>query len=468
MPGQRERNTHLEAAVREAGWSYAQLAAEIRRLAARTGAEAFLRVGPTHVGKWVTGTVPSGAAPELIAEVLSRHLGRHLTPGHLGWPDPASDAARVDWDIDSLALIALLAEIVRSDTDMDRRQFAFSVAAYTAAAATVPTDAWWKAAAKLRQGPEPAGSRKVGRGDVQAVTDMVALFQRADQQWGGGNARAAVISYLSNDVSGLLRGRFADESVRRALFSAASELAYLVGFMCFDDHQHGLAQRYFMLSVKLAAEADDPPMAAHVMRALAHQALDVGRPDDALAFAAASIEGDRFRLTTPRERSLNTVVHARALAAGGARTQAVSAISRAALELDHAGEDRAEDPGRIFFYGAASLARQTGLTLAALGDKPGAEAQLRRAAHKRPQASFTRSHALTLAELGGIQIHSGALEAGCASYTTALEAMDGIRSARTRKAALEMRSALSPFSARRIRLVAEVDERAAAYLAAAR
>ena len=60
------------------------------------------------------------------------------------------------------------------------------------------------------------------------------------------------------------------------MFSAASELAYLSGWMAFDNAEHSIAQHYFSVAVKLAAEADDPPMAGHVLRAMAHQAVDLG------------------------------------------------------------------------------------------------------------------------------------------------------------------------------------------------
>jgi hypothetical protein len=46
------------------------------------------------------------------------------------------------------------------------------------------------------------------------------------------------------------------------MFSAASELAYLSGWMAFDNAEHSIAQHYFSVAVKLAAEADDPPWRA--------------------------------------------------------------------------------------------------------------------------------------------------------------------------------------------------------------
>lgn len=62
------------------------------------------------------------------------------------------------------------------------------------------------------------------------------------------------------------------------MFTAASELACLSGWMAFENADHADAQEVFTAAVKLAAEADDPPMAGHVLRAMAHQAVDLGHP----------------------------------------------------------------------------------------------------------------------------------------------------------------------------------------------
>ncbi|MEV7923471.1 hypothetical protein [Kitasatospora sp. NPDC088264] len=90
-----------------------------------------------------------------------------------------------------------------------------------------------------------------------------------------------------------------------------------------------IPQHYYTVAVKLAAEADDPAMAGHVLRAMAHQAVDLRKPHHAVRVAEASMVGDRFRLASPRERSLLGVVHARALAAAGRAAEANAALLRA-------------------------------------------------------------------------------------------------------------------------------------------
>lgn len=205
-------------------------------------------------------------------------------------------------------------------------------------------------------------------------------------------------------------------------------------------------------------------MAGHVLRAMAHQAVDLGHPNQALDLAAASVDQQRYTAAAPRERALLGVVHARALAVTGHGAEAATALLRAENDLAAAkpGDD---EPARVFFFGEASLAHETACALRDLGDLGGATAQFQRSVKTRQAAAFTRTHAVTLGYLGDVQARDGNFEQACDTWSQSLDAMDGIRSGRTRQVARNMRAVLAPLRPRGIRRVAEVDERAAAYLA---
>ncbi|MFE7468388.1 hypothetical protein ACFU6R_30395 [Streptomyces sp. NPDC057499] len=235
--------------------------------------------------------------------------------------------------------------------------------------------------------------------------------------------------------------------------------------MAFDNGEHHTAQRNFTASVKPAAEADDASMAAHVIRAMAHQANDLGHPGDALDLAAASVDGRRYAEAGSRERALLGVVHARTLASTGANRAAAQALLRAEDDLAAAGPGD-DEPNRVFFFQEASLAHETALALRDMGDLSGAEQHLRRSVRTRKAGKFTRTHAVTLGYLGGIQARRHRIEEACATWSESLDAMDGVRSARTRRAAADMRSALSPLLGRGIRSVTTVHTRAVAHLTA--
>lgn len=80
---------------------------------------------------------------------------------------------------------------------------------------------------------------------------------------------------------------------------------------------------------------------------------------------------------------------------------------------------------------------------------------------------FARTHAVTLGYLAAVQAQRGAVEEACATWSRALEAMDGVRSGRARQVAADIRVSLSAFRRRSIPSVAELDAHAASYLAGA-
>ncbi|WP_309227385.1 Tat pathway signal protein [Micromonospora thermarum] len=446
--------------IAEAGMSHAEVARAFVRVAQEMNAMEFSGVGRSHVSHWVAGSKPSGRAPGLLCEALSRKLGRVVTLDEIGLPaPPLSSRDMLGWRVDTLAA---LTELGRVDVDAERRRV-LSTAAYSLAALTLPGGRWWEQMAARGQARGAAGGKMVGRGDVDAVRDMASLFSRVDQRRGGGHARLAVVQYLTSDVASFLCGRYADDALRRDMFTAASELSYLAGWMAFDNGEHNVAQHYFNVSVKLAAEAENPAMAGHVLRAMAHQAIDLGHHKHSLNLASASMDTQRYKAAAPRERALLGVVYARALAVNGETQQAARALLHAEDDLA-AASDGDDEPGRVFFFGEASLAHETACALRDTGDLAGAAKQFRRSVKTRKASSFTRTHAVTLGYMGAIQARQGEIEEACATWSRALDAMDGVRSGRTRQVAAEMRSLLAPYKRRSIRAVQDVDTRAKNYL----
>ncbi|HCT75529.1 MAG TPA: Tat pathway signal protein [Micromonosporaceae bacterium] len=445
----------------KAGWSHAQVARAFVRVALENGARELAAVGRSHVSHWVGGSNPSGQGPSILAETLSRRLNRVVTLDEIGLSaQPKSVPAMLDWRTDTL--IELI-DLGRMDIDVKRRA-ALGAAAYSAAALALPDESWWlELAARGRTRPSRR-SRVVGSGDVEAVREMTQIFSKLDQRRGGGHARSALIQYLTSDVANYLGSTFTSETIRQHMFSAASELAYLAGWTAFDNAEHAIAQHHFRTAVKLAAEADDAPMAGHVLRAMAHQAIDLGHLKAGLDLATQSLEGLRYKLASPRERALLGSVYAKALGANRYRPSAAAALIRAEDDLAAANAGDYE-PSRVFFFGEASLAHETACTLRDVGDVPGAIREFRRSVRTRKASSFTRTHAVTLGYLGSVQAQNGNIEEACATWSRALDAMEGINSGRTRKVVKDMRSTLSPFRRRGISTANDLDVRAAEYLA---
>lgn len=462
MGVKRQVNARLAAVIAETRWSHTQVASAFVRVARESGAHEFCTVGRSHVSHWVGGSHPSGVAPVYLCEALSRRLGRTIIPADIGLSVPvAAQGADQGWNTDTLAALTALG---RHEVDVDRRK-ALGTAAFSLAALTPPSGSWWAQMAHRSRSRPAASTQTVGRADVDAVRETVSLFSRVDQRRGGGHARAAVLQYLTSDVARYLRGTYRDDEVRRAMFSATAELAYLSGWMAFDDGQHATAQDGFKIGVQLAAEADDPPMAGHILRAMAHQAIDLGHVEEGLHLSAASMDGRRYTAASPRERALLGVVHARALGTAGDAKAAAAALLQAENDLA-AASDGDDEPSRMFFFSEASLAHETACTLRDTGDLDGALREFRRSARTRKAATFTRTHAVTLGYLGAVQARRGSIEEACATWSGALDMMDGIQSGRTRRIVSQMRATLSPIRHRGIPAAHELDTRAAAYLAA--
>ena len=448
----RERNEKLAAVIAETGWSQPKLAAAVVRAAAEAGAEEVLGVSRSHIAMWVAGTRPSGRAPRILCETLSRRLQRPVTQAEIGLDAPDSPAAS-EWHVDTVTALVDL-----GSNHVERRRL-LAGATYSISGLTLPHPQWWdEAPARAKERPATT-KRHIGAPEISAVREMTEFFSRRDQRQGGLDGRSALHQYIHDDVAAYLGGTFRSDETRSRLYAAAAEAVYLAGWMSFDSSQQEAARRYFTLAVKLAAEADDAPLAGHVLRAMAHQATDLGHPKKGAVLASASMERRRYALAVPRERALLGVVRARSLAANGQRREAREALLLAENDLA-AAEPGDEEPSRVWFFSEAALAHETARTLWTLGDLRGAETEFQRSVRTRNAGAFGRTHAVTLGFLGALEAQQGNVEAACHVWSQALDAMRGVQSGRARESAVSMRRMLSPYRNRGIGTAAEIDERA--------
>jgi len=444
--------------IEACGWSYEACAAAVRAVAEENGDD-LSGCKRSLVAYWVAGVRPSGLTPRYIADAASRRLGRVINPTELGFPTDGNLGPEFDgldwWKQDAVTDLVTIGK-----ADLERREFA-QKALYSLAALAVPLDKWQEIADRGRRAWR--GGAAIGRREIDAVREMFAVLSTADEQFGGGHARLAVIQYLTTDVAGYLRGSFASDADRRAMFSAAAELAWLAGWKSFDDSRHGPAQRYFVQSARLANEADDRALAGFTLRAMAHQAVDLGHGQQALQLADSALAWSRGR-TTPAAAALFTILTARGYAATGDRTRTTGAIKAAEGLLS------AADPGsepiwiRTTKFTEAALAHQTALALRDLGDLTEAERQLKRSVATRNKEAKRRTHALTLAYLAEVQCSRGQLHEAGRNWNRALDNMSGVKSGRARTAVKTIRHRLGSLGPRTPAFAKRLDQRAAAFL----
>jgi hypothetical protein len=345
----REPNTQLADAMRRAGFSNSSLAAHVRRVALEHGGE--LKCTHVDVKRWLDGVSPRPATAGFIATALSRKTGSRITPNEVGLA--VLDGSTVldttlDPPADGAAASQHLLELTRRDLADDAR---VQQADVVPAAWTQPTLTW------LLARPQPLPMRdsariSVGESDVAAVRTTVQIFMRMDFQFGGGHARAALAQYFAHDVHPLLDGRFSDQ-VGRELFSAAAEVAQLLGWTAYDVGSHGLAQRYLLQGLALAQTADDRMMGSRLLSNLSHQANYLGHFDQAVQLARAAQEGARGAATAT-SMAMFLAMEARAHAGNRDGTACARALQEAERLFD--GRSTGDDPEWISYFDAAELA----------------------------------------------------------------------------------------------------------------
>ncbi|MFY1615266.1 Tat pathway signal protein [Micromonospora sp. WMMD736] len=454
----RKRNEALLAFIRECQWSYSACATAVRVVAQENG-HALPSCDRSHVGHWVAGVKPGEKTCRYLAEAISRRVGRVVNPTDLGLAGGGSLETDLDGP-DRCERDAATDLLTLGRADLERRAFGLS-ALYSLAALAVPLDSWQDIADRGRQAR--GGGAAVGRREIDTVRDMLTVFGTADEQFGGGHARLAVVQYLTSDVAAYLQGRFASDRDRRDMFSVAAELAYLAGWKAFDSSLHGLAQRYYLQSLRLANEADDRALAGFTLRAMAHQAVDLGHGQQALQLANSALEWSKGR-ATPAATALFTILAARGYAATGDTTRASTAIAAAEAHLASASPGDEPTWIRTSGFTETSLASQAGQALRDLGDLAAAETELRRSVATRNTESYRRIHTLTLANLADVQCARGRLRDASENWGQALDAMSGVQSGRATQAIRNMRTRLSSLGPRLPTFARQLDQRAASFL----
>ncbi|KWW98455.1 hypothetical protein LI90_75 [Carbonactinospora thermoautotrophica] len=411
----------------ELGMSQTELAAELCAVANRH----TLTRG--EVSRWETGEVRPGPfwlrhlATVLEVPIKDLRLARRYA---------RNVSASLDLGLfTTLSTVDTIAELGRAD--VERRDFVRS-ATYSLAAVSVPGMDW--AGMQERGNLARVGGVRVGMAEVKAVTAMTEFFAKMDDQYGGGHARSAVAAYLADDVAAYLRGSYSDK-VGRALYRAAGELVYLLGWMAYDDEQHGLAQRYYIQAVRLATEGGDPLMRSTVLRSMAAQAAWLGHGPQALRLAEAAAEGARGKAHA-RAQAFYAGMQAEAYAANKEPRRAREAMRIAEAALSRA--DSQSTPGWTAGYVASSFTYQTGLMLISLGDLAEAEKQLEHSIEIRGKGK-NRSQAMVIGQLAEVQLRRGNVEQAASTAGMFLDLFNQIKAERARTALRNLWESLQPY-----------------------
>lgn len=426
----------IRAARIALGWSQQKLARELGVVEGR--GPAGLDRGSVY--RWERGTrVPEYWMPWLV-KVLKLAVGPTAAPRMVSGEGDGDGPSG-----DSVASVIRLGGL-----DLERRQLFAATTSYALASLALPDpDAITRRSRAAR-----AGTVHVGHGEVLAVRQMSAVLGDAASELGGGHARHLAVRYLIQDVAPWLNGHYT-EATGRELFSAASQLVHLAGWMAGDEGNQGLAQQYYAHSFRLAAEAGDPELSATALRGMAVQAIDRGHAAAAVRLSEECV--DRARLVQdPRAVAYYQATLAGAAALDGDRRAATAALAASQSAI----EDAPRAPGESWaaHYSAGRWAHETGMILARLGDLDAAEDHLHHALGIHG-LDRRRTRAIVLADLGQVHLRRDDTDAALATWSEFLDTAEGLRSVKVTEAISSMRARLHRL--KDIPVARELDQRAA-------
>ncbi|MCX4744399.1 hypothetical protein OG455_02515 [Kitasatospora sp. NBC_01287] len=444
MTGTRVPNQQLRALLAEARWSGEQLARAVNRAGASDGRH--FRYDRTAVAHWLSGSHPAAPVPALVAEVLSRALGRPVTVADTRLERPGRREAAAERAAADRAAAEpvgeLLARLAEAAVDPRAAGPVYSLARRLVPAYPAPPGSRLPLPLPAPSAPPESASgparslltARVGAAQLRLAQDLLAVLLAAEESLGADHCRPALTALLATVVADWLRAPAAP-AVRRELLLCTGRLAYLAGFCCFDGQRQGTAQAYYHLAGELAAEAADPQLHATALRGLSVQAHYLGRRRHARELADAA--GARLTLLTHRQQCFVLGQQALGAADCGDRAAAFGLLGRAQRLLERTPEP---SPGLADYHWAA-YAHQEAEVLAALGDTEGAIHSLTRSVRERPPGE-RRARAVTNARLAGLLLDRGRLDRACATWHTVLDDYPLVGSARLRTAVAAMRTRL--------------------------
>ncbi|MGW7618829.1 transcriptional regulator [Streptomyces antimycoticus] len=439
-------NEKLSSWLDRSGMSQGELARRTRVQAKQWG-QPHIAPDATSVRRWLTGEHPRPPVPDILADVFSAAMGYRVTTYDLGFGDSMTADRGLVYSTSYVATVEAVADLGRAD--VDRRKFLAS-APFAAVAGIGPSRDWLLST--LDQQPKPGP--RVRLEDVSAVRNMFGVFQQMDIFQGGGSGRLTLAAYMNAHVFPLLR-RTHTEQVRRALCEAAAEQTYLLGWMAYDNGEHGAAQRYLIQSLRLAEESHNPALGAHVLAGMADQATLLGHPEEGRRLAQSGRAGLN-RATSPACLADLWALEARACAKLGDKRAAVSAVAKSETSYESVRPD--EEQEWAAFIDPAYLHGEHANTFRDLGEAGPAREHARRSIEHARKQKRARRGAMSHAALAASYLQRNDLEAAHAVGVRTISLTRQVKSSRAVEAVQDLQKRMKPFG--RHRLVADFNERA--------
>ncbi|QFZ18476.1 helix-turn-helix domain-containing protein [Saccharothrix syringae] len=261
---------------------------------------------------------------------------------------------------------------------------------------------------------------------VNSIFATAQEWQIADRKVGGGALYPSVVHYLTCEVAPQLVSPTFGVPVPR-LFAAAASITEIAGWMAHDSGEDRNARRYFDRAFRLAVAGDDRALAANACASMAHLAIELRQPHDALRITTEGLGHATATHGTLRLIARLHTMRARGLALIGDRTGCCNALEDAERVLAQAD---GEQPAQwIAGFDEASLASEAALCFLQLTELGEAERRAREVIRLR-SGDRVRSRTFAQLTLASILVHAGRVDEAAAIGHEACDTTASLSSAR--------------------------------------
>jgi hypothetical protein len=287
--------------------------------------------------------------------------------------------------------------------------------------------------------------------DVEAIEETTEAFRLFDYRHGGGLSRSAAVAQLGYVLK--LQDSQCTDQVRAHLQLATADLAMAAAWMTYDVEQHEAARRLWMIALDTARRADHPRSAdltVILLLDLAHQALHLDRPDEALRLVqlgAATATTGRYPVSAS-SRSYIAATQAWCQATLGDAEPCKRALDEA--QRFYADADPKTAPPWAAYVTSAEIAAQHGHSFYLLAKSQPAYAP---AAIEHLQVAvdsfgttYARSRAVNLPGLAGCHFYIGEVDSAVATGHEAVTEISMLSSTRAYARLRVLAEAAAPFS----------------------
>jgi hypothetical protein len=419
---EREPNVALLRHMRDAAWSD-------KGTARRVNEERLRRNRPTGYGGanvrgWIRGVVPDPLTREVLAFLLSGALGRRVTPPDIGFACDANPLLGLLWQE---SLDTTIDEVARLWQQPSATTYPLTHGAYA-----TPTRDWLLAWPEPKIGtpevrPGRQIGRQIGRDEVDVLWKACETYQEMERRLGAGSVRTTASHLLADVVAPMLRARFSDD-VGARLLGVAARLTDILGYAAYDGLDDGLAQRYFIQSLRLARAAGDDALAAHIFGDMARHATHIGDLREALALTRAGQHAARSG-GSPADQARNASMEAHVLALLGSPRESANAMSTAERTVSTV--DYANTPAWVTYFTPEQMHGEFAHVAAAAGRH--AEVLRFAAAPMAASGKLQRRTALLATAVARAHLGTGALDEAASVASKVLDLSRGLSSRRVER-----------------------------------